>query len=295
MQHLTTLPFSSLQAVCTQPPQTAHIKALEAGQVLFMPELAFDLDDTETALIQSDITAPRAKNISYNANNQQVKGHHCRSAEQQACLTKLMARFAVVTRELVDNLLPTYIDALIQGRTSLRCKEAKGRKTSAKKDDNRLHVDAFPSCPLGDKRILRVFANINPHGQDRLWHLGQPFKAVAARFIPRIKPPLPGAHTILKALHITKQRRTNYDHYMLGMHDAMKLDLQYQSQVEKTQIAFPANSMWLVFTDVASHAALSGRHLLEQTFYLPIAAMEDAENSPQMMLSEMLQQDLLQR
>ena len=55
-------------------------------------------------------------------------------------------------------------------------------------DDRRLHVDAFPSRPNYGERILRVFTNVNPDGEPRVWRVGEPFEAVARRFLPRAKP-----------------------------------------------------------------------------------------------------------
>ena len=39
-----------------------------------------------------------------------------------------------------------------------------------------------------------------------------------------------------------------------------------------TEVAFPAGSSWLVFTDQVLHAALGGEFALEQTFHLDVAA-----------------------
>jgi hypothetical protein len=36
----------------------------------------------------------------------------------------------------------------------------------------------------------------------------------------------------------------------------------------------------MAFTDQVSHAAMSGQYQLEQTFYLPVAAMIDESRSP---------------
>src|SRR3546814_5569584 len=78
-------------------------------------------------------------------------------------------------------------------------------------------VDAFPSVPNHGNRILRVFSNINPHGKSRIWRLGEPFEEVAKRFLPQIRMPLKATSILLKALNITKSKRTLYDHYMLKM------------------------------------------------------------------------------
>jgi len=67
---------------------------------------------------------------------------------------------------------------------------------------------------------------------------------------------------------------------MLGIHDRMKADQGYQSQVAQTQLAIPPGATWACFTDLVSHAAMSGQFAFEQTFYLPVIAMKDPERSP---------------
>ena len=55
-----------------------------------------------------------------------------------------------------------------RARTSYRPQPAVGRDVSWRKDDSRLHVDAFPSRPNRGERILRVFSNVNPDRGPRL-------------------------------------------------------------------------------------------------------------------------------
>ena len=129
-------------------------------------------------------------------------------------------------------------------------------------------------------RILRVFCNINPHGEPRVWHLGEPFDRVIQRFAKQIPDYRASVAKLLKLIKVTKTLRSAYDHYQLQLHDRMKLDDNYQQKVEKKLINFAAQSTWLVFTDQVSHAALSGKFLLEQTFYLPVSAMASPNLSP---------------
>ena len=76
----------------------------------------------------------------------------------------MMQRFADDALRLLTDLLPLYAPTLERARTSFRPTEIAGRPTSPRHDDRRLHVDAFPSRPLGGKRILRLFNNIAPDG-----------------------------------------------------------------------------------------------------------------------------------
>ena len=97
-----------------------------------------------------------------------------------------------------------------------------------------MHVDAFPSRPNYGERILRVFTNVNPDGAPRVWRVGEPFEDMAKRFLPRIKPQMPGAAWLMNLLHVTKSPRSEYDHLMLHLHDAMKADHRV-SEVDAAQ------------------------------------------------------------
>jgi hypothetical protein len=166
------------------------------------------------------------------------------------------------------------------GRASLRTRDAAAAALSARKDDRRLHADAFPSRPTGGERILRVFNNINPDGQARVWRVGEPFEDYARRWLNLIRRPWPGEAWWLQRLGVTRGARTAYDALMLGLHDRAKLDDGYQREGPSREVAFAAGSSWMVFTDGVVHAAISGCFALEQTFYLPVRGMENPEASP---------------
>ena len=55
----------------------------------------------------------------------------------------------------------------------------------------------------------------------------------------------------------------------------------------RTPIDFPAGSTWIAFTDQVSHAAVAGQYQLEQTFLLPVDAMQRPERSPLRILERM--------
>ena len=50
----------------------------------------------------------------------------------------------------------------------------------------------FPSRPNHGERILRVFCNVNPRGDDRVWRVGETFESMARRLLPRVRPMYPG-------------------------------------------------------------------------------------------------------
>jgi len=273
--------------------QQQAIENIENGQILFLPELAFSLTPDELRFLSPNYLHPHAKNIGYHPQSHKLWGVQRLTDQQHAQMKSLMSRFAKYARRLIDELLPHYSEHLITCRTSFRPMQVSDRKTSYRKDDKRLHVDAFPSAPNQGKRILRVFCNINPDGEDRAWRTGESFEKVAQRFLPQIKPPLPGSAAILRLLKITKSTRTPYDHYMLQMHDKMKADMDYQEKADQQEVRFPPGSTWIVKTDQVSHAAMKGQYMLEQTFYLPVEAMRDEAKSPLRTMERLLGRELV--
>lgn len=290
--HFQTLSCEQWQSGFSEETRNKVLRSLEHGLLLYFPHLAFSLFPAEMPLLTARFSTRKRKNISYNRLTEEVNGIKNVSSQEKRALRGLLARYAEHARLLVENLLPHYQPALLWGRTSYRPVQITNRPTSYRKDDKRLHVDAFPASPNQGKRILRVFCNINPHGEDRVWRLGEPFETVADQFLPQIPRPLPGSGKLLHLLGLTKGRRTPYDHYMLQIHDRMKADKNYQTMAQQIEMRFPPGSTWLVQTDQVSHAAMSGQYLLEQTFYLPVEAMQDPRLSPLRILERKLGRDL---
>ena len=290
MSKLIDIPLRHWDASGSAAQQAAALQALEEGQVLLLPALGFPLQQEEQALLEGVAgSASSAKNISWEA-ARGVRGHD--DACDASLLAALMQRYAGHTQRLLAGLLPGYVPHLQQGKGSFRPVEIAGRATSWRKDDTRLHVDSFPSSPTQGRRILRVFTNIHPRGAPRVWKLGPPFEQVAQHFLPVAKRPQPVLAALLQWLHVTKSRRTPYDHYMLQLHDAMKADLDYQAQVEQQTHAFAPGQTWIVFSDAVPHAALRGQHALEQTWLLPVRAMAAPHKSPLAILERQLQRPL---
>ena len=255
------------------------IQALETGKIIYLPQLRFEIEADERKHIYRDWSDGGSKNISYEASVDLLKG----VAEQDidtTVLKRIMARFAVSSATFLGALLPLYRDHLEQARTSFRPFEIRGRAKSDRKDDRRLHVDAFPSRPTGGDRILRFFSNINPDGEPRIWRVGEPFEAFARTMLPRVPRAFPGASWLWAGLGITKERRSRYDHTMLRLHDLVKADEDYQRTKLAAEIEFPAGSTWLTFTDQVLHAGIAGQYVLEQTFHLPVSAQQLPQRSP---------------
>lgn len=254
--------------------------ALEQGKVVFLPLSGFSLVHEEHHLLNEKLLAPKQKNIAYHHMNKSISHLNDDYLQDKAMTLAMMSRFANYAFALIEQLFPKYVKDLEWGRTSFRPAQVEGRQTSILKDDTRLHVDAFKTTPVHGKRILRVFTNINPENQARVWHIGEPFSDVLTKFKPHIPNYSSFLAFIQAFLKLTKSKRSLYDHMMLSLHDQMKQDELYQAQVSKTEFHFPPGSSWVVFTDQVSHAALSGQYLLEQSFYLPVDAQVYPEYSP---------------
>lgn len=261
------------------------IAALEAGKVLYFPRLRFELLAQEQALLDPALLAEGSRNISLDAAGQ-LKGAAGDAGKQRAAAA-MVARFRSQARQLVDGLLPAYGPALRMAPTSFRPAQVETRTQSWRADDKRLHVDAFPSRPNYGERILRVFTNLNPHGAPRVWRVGEPFEAVAERFLPRLKPYVRWQAKALRALRVTKSLRSEYDHLMLQLHDAMKSDLAYQQSAPQQTVHFPPGSVWVCFSDQTSHAVMSGQFMAEQTLHLPVASQYNPAASPLAILSRL--------
>jgi hypothetical protein len=263
MSDIISFSITDWHQSCAPELQQRATEAIESGKVLLFPQLRFPFAEGERHLL-SPTAAGGAKNVSFDPASGRVRGSDADEAE----------------RKLLCNVLPRYATSLQQARTSYRPVEVAGRPTSWRKDDTRLHIDSFPSSPVQGRRILRVFTNVHPQGVTRKWRLGEPFEDLAQRYVRSIPAPLPGSSFLLNALHITKSRRSAYDHFMLQLHDRMKADAAYQAQAVRESFEFPADVTWMVYTDQVSHAAMGGQYALEQTFLLPVDAMLDPAQSP---------------
>ena len=266
----------------SRPEWTA---AVEAGKVLYFPRLGFAVQPEEQALLREDTLAPKSRNVSLGADGV-LKGA-AGSAQDQQALAAMVGRFRQQALQLVDDLLPEYKGQLRVAPTSFRPKQVETRAQSVRADDQRMHVDAFPSRPSYGERLLRVFTNLNPHGVPRVWRVGEDFETIARRFLPQAKPYRLWQAKLLNAVHATKSLRSEYDHLMLLLHDLMKFDEAYQKNGTQVTVPFPPGSVWVCFSDQATHAVMSGQFMMEQTLYLPPGKEVDPQASPLAILTRL--------
>src|SRR5205823_11684152 len=98
------------------------------------------------------------KNVSFDPATRQVGGSSLTGATFET-LRLMLSRFSDDALAFVERTCPEYAAQVTRGRTSFRPVEIAGRASSWRKDDTRLHIDAFPATPVQGRRILRVFTN----------------------------------------------------------------------------------------------------------------------------------------
>lgn len=261
-----------------QKPKPKWAKAIEDGKVIYFENLQFKLSKHEKKLFTPTIIEPHTRNISLNSDGS-IKGA-IGTKEDIKALKAMIERFRNHAKNLIYSAFPEYKPYLKLAPTSFRPLDVVSRNTSWRADDKRLHVDAFPSRPNYGERILRVFINLNPKGVPRVWRIGEPFENIVERYIEKIKPYSYIYAKLINLLGITKALRSEYDHIMLGLHDAMKSDMQYQKKSPQITMPFKPGAVWICFSDQASHAAMSGQYMMEQTFHLPVAKQYNPKKSP---------------
>ena len=275
------------------PELSEHLAmSLEKGKVLCLPRMQFQLSEAEQEFLSPAWLSGKRKNISLEGDS--VRGANG-PAEAMASLAAMIRRYSQHATDLVTRMFPKYRDYLKQARTSFRPGLVNSAPSSWRKDDSRLHVDAFPSRPNHGRRILRVFTNVNNQGVARVWRVGEPFESAARHFMPAIPRQLPWSGKLLHALRITKAPRSNYDHIMLHLHDGMKADLNYQKESPQREVHFAPGTTWICFSDQVLHAAMSGQYMFEQTIHLPIAAQYYPELSPLSTLEKITDRALVDR
>jgi hypothetical protein len=255
MPMLYPLPLTAWDEALPAAESAIATDALEAGHILVLPNLRFELTDAERAYFTD---RPR------------------RVATTALTLPQFRAmldRYATATKALVRTLFPVY-------RSGLEVAPPSVPSRAPRKPDPRLRIDTDTGRPSHGKRILKVFANVSIDGRAAVWRVGEPFEAVASRFWHELRPPLPGERGLLAAVRFSTRARSRYDHYMLKLRDAMRSDVGYQGEFAAATREFAAGTAWVCFTDQVSHAVVGGGPQMEQAFWVDVKVLRHQESAP---------------
>ena len=263
---------------------------LEEGNILFFEKSPFELppDEVQFLLGQKQSAAVYHKNIAYRPLSNRLTGYAQSGDSDKQKMHAIMRQYSQRVIEFTQQFLSPYAGSLVVDFASFRPQQEARQQIRQRARNDLLHVDSFPTRPSNGNRILRVFNNINPT-EPRVWITSETFDYLVARFAGAGGMPLPmgtasGPKKILKkvarATGFRSLARSPYDDWMLRFHHFLKASQEFQEMCTRTRWQFPPLSAWLVFTDMVSHAVLSGQFALEQTFFVSKHALVLPERAP---------------
>ena len=260
---------------------------LEQGGVVEYPTSPFALptgDDLQF-LLTRELSSAGHKNISYTPRTGRARGFRQQGTAADERLRSLLASFANSLVRWLTATFPRYAAASQPDQVTYRPQEEAVRRLRLTARNDLLHVDAFPSRPTGGWRILRVFANVNP-AEPRVWVTSDPFARLLARYGKQAGlPGLSSPGIARRLLQIFHPKRSEYDSFMLRLHDYLKANDEFQTKCVKRIWNFQPGSVWMAMTDACSHAVLRGRFALEHSFFVPPHGLVLPEESPAALLA----------
>ena len=272
------------------PASPQEYRGLEAGDIIYFPTSPPLVTDDERAFLvtQKQAGGVLHKNISYRPSEDRLKGVDQRDPADFQRVHEIMRGFSSRAVAFMASFLEQYAPLWKVDFASFRPIEEHGRKVSLHSRNDLLHFDSFPTRPSHGDRLLRIFVNIHPE-RARVWITSGHFEALAGQFAGKVGLlRRPGALDVWKQTVVSLGARMGmplvdrppYDNFMLKIHHRMKEDAAFQENCPKDRWEFPAGSAWMVFTDSASHACLSGQYALEQTFIIRRKSLAYPELAP---------------
>ncbi|WP_420447745.1 Kdo hydroxylase family protein [Candidatus Palauibacter sp.] len=278
-------------------PRPDLADALERGEIVFFPACPVELPpDRDLERLRAELPRQlKAKNVSFHPEGGRLRGVRGHGGLRDAVRATLTAHGASV-RAFLRDCLPGLTAGWTVGTTSFRPIQERGRGLSAHASNELIHFDAGAYGATDGDRILRFFVNVNPE-EDRVWCTKGTFPDVFARYgaeagVAGGGPLERGARDRLRGRLLKGIAKAGlgeavladsspYDRRMRRFHNYMKDTPSFQERDETwREIRFPPFSAWMVLTDMVSHASVSGRHALVDTFILRLAACRRPELAP---------------
>jgi hypothetical protein len=236
------------------------------------------------------------KNISFYPDADRVYGL---SADRG--VVERTTRILKAHRDRVDAFLRRTLSAFVpnwvEGTTSFRPLEEKGRNLSKHASNELLHIDAGAYGATHGARIFRFFTNINAT-EPRVWRVKGTFPDLlqeygrAAGIVngggPRLDEGvldrlfsgfIRGVSAVVPMARSLDS--SPYDRAMRRMHNYMKDSESFQTEDAGSRIVtFGPMTSWMVFTDMVGHSCISGQHMLSNTYVIPRENCRNQELTP---------------
>jgi hypothetical protein len=272
---------------------------LERGRIVTFPECPLDLPSPEDlAFLREEMPKHlKLKNISYHPEADRIFGIKG-SREIVERTQRILKEHGARVREFLGRAIPSLSKGWKIGTSSFRPLQERGRNLSAHASNELIHVDAGAYGATHGDRIIRFFVNVNPV-EDRVWTTKGAFPELFRRYGEQagVRPSNGGGalreglldrlrtgavHALAALVPPAKLLDSSpYDRAMRRFHNFMKDTREFQSTpVGHQEFAFKPFSAWMVFTDMVSHACISGQHAFVDTFVVPLANCRHPEMAP---------------
>jgi len=276
--------------------------ALERGRIVHFPRSPVPVPPEEDlAFFRQQLPKLlKLKNISYHPEAGHVRGLDQVEPAVVERVSKVLIGVSDAIAAFLQSAAPGLTRDWTVGTCSFRPIEEKGRDLKPHASNELVHVDAGAYGATNGDRILRFFINVNPQ-EDRVWASKGRFPELYQRFgeAAHIKPPKVTAHYLEKgpldhlrsgllngiaAVGVPTAKvldSSPYDRLMRKFHNYMKDTPSFQTDPEGHQeFRFPPYSAWMVFTDMVSHASLSGQFAFVHTSIVRLANCRLPELAP---------------
>lgn len=242
-------------------------------------DLAFLLDQHRPTFVHKD--------IGFDPATGRFSGARLKRPADQPRLAGILKSFSDGVTSWLATTYPGYATGLTRDRVTLRTDEEATRAMRLMARNDLLRVDNFPTRPTFGRRILRIFANINPT-DPQVWAVSEAFPQLLARYVASKRiPPRTREQWIAPTRRLFGGSGPSaYDVFMQRLHHHLKEDDAFQGLARRRVLNFPPGSAWALFVDGLSNAQLRGRYSLEHSFFIDTSVLEVPEEAPIAVLSK---------
>ncbi len=275
--------------------------SLERGSIVYFPESPVAPPSAEdlSFLRQELPELLRLKNISYHPETGRIPGMGKVDAEVTERVKGILVTMSDNIAAYLTKNAPRLVDNWTVGTCSFRPIQEQGRDLNPHASNELVHIDAGAYGATNGDRILRFFVNVNP-AEDRVWATKGNFPDLFQSHGERAGLGYANAGKSYLSKSLLDHARTGlikmlatgvpvlkvldsspFDREMRKFHNYMKDTPSFQQETQGHQeFRFPPFSAWMVFTDMVSHACLSGQHAFVHTSIVRLESCRLPELAP---------------